>query len=229
MRLHRGSCRRALALLITAPVLLLPQAGAAGRKGEIIPPYSESFSDSYCSNGVGLSSCTHSATADHLSGALGADLRVTSPDPAPLPGDGYASGNGRIVAVGELRKEAFYVPVTVTLHIKSAEAIAPEGSVLGYGYGYADAWVNVALDGCGECYGGRYRSIVDADSYGSTPSSRSDEDLVFNLFLVNGNGGPVPPGQIRITTGFWASASMSFSQGTARTLVDATLSGITVG
>jgi hypothetical protein len=212
-------------IVLAALVLLVPQTGSAGKDG---PPYlaSDSYSYDSCLEVPGiedvLGACSATATADHLTGALGMDLRSDSPLDGALPGyGGSASGNGEIRHVVEVKRETPVVTILVTVHVSSAEAVDQEApGILLAPNAYANVSGSADAFSC-YCYTYERRSVVDA-SFG--PGSRSDEDIILPLVLTRYDGGPVTPGPVRVSVYMYGTAGAFW--GSARVLVNSTVTSI---
>jgi hypothetical protein len=219
--MHRRLAFQA-SLVLAVLIVLVPQVGSAGQGG---PPYTSSHSNAECGDvlqgGGTLITCSATAAADHLTGALGLDLRTASPLEGTLPGLGRAYGYGEIIGLTELKKEASAAVILVTVHVNSAEAVVEDLAGGADAYAYLFVWANPAYCSCGY---GTGRSLVDS-SYG--PSSRANEDIVVPLVITNYEGGPVPAGTIRVSVEVGGSSFMA-DAGTARVFIDAQVTDIEI-
>lgn len=225
---QRGGATVALA---AALLVVAPQAGTAG--GKVIgPPYAGSSAEGDCYSEPYLifdGACHATPVADPATGALGLDLGITAPLDGRLSGYGHAYAYAELRATDTLDNAVAAVTYTVTLHLNSASVSysAPPDAIFGGGYPYASAgaFAYASHSGCGSCSSGDWRQLLDLDS---GPTTRSGEDITFELALVNCTGFfGVPPGDVAITVGTYGYESLS-GPGTVQTSIDAVVPAIAV-
>jgi hypothetical protein len=222
-----------LLVTVAAVLLAIPQLGAASKAGR--PPYTEAHANSGCFDAIGGSVCAADAFAD-VDGTLQMSLTTETPESGALIGTPSATGDAEITATAVIKEAVSQIPITVVIHVNSAEATGT-GAVFEVAKAASNprsvtiiAEAVAAHAECSACRATRDTAVVVSNDPAG-PSSVSDADVVLELTIRDPSGAPVPPGQVIVSVVLSGEASPWFlaDTGASHASIDAKLARVAIG
>lgn len=244
---HLMLARRARTLLAAAVGLSL-MAGVPAHAGEkkpqrLGPPFAAATDGSWCTEPEPLASCRQSTGFDVVSGAVQYSVGASSTGrPLVLPGGGsYVD----FAATDRLRRAAVGYTYRVTLRVNLADSTArmdapctsPPTTYACSARGFTGLGLTLDHSACPLCRSQGTRLITDAQVRTGPPGPNQSayqvegQDVVFQVTMLNPEGGLVPEGDVSVWVKPLAAAALyaydGSLTGSATALLDAVVVSVT--